>query len=912
MQRTIDAAPDFREQDADRAPEAAVDAPDDNQAAGLVQEERKHEAPDPARRDHGALAERPAKAEPKAADVVAEVAVEEEVDVAPVTAQQLGHQAVEATGTKAPEDDVDATAVEDAALADEVAAEAVVADDETVGAQTQRADAGAQASARLVREEVFTAMPRPAGDTDTEVAAAEVAQAADATGEEGGRDEVDTGEAEPLPVRGQEEVAADDDIGARAGDQPPAGTGGGDGHDNNGGRGGKGPEDGGDPDDEEPGDDGAEPEITPVGRRPADAETGEVEAAAAGERAGEAEPARDEAAAGGDTAERDPLDMLRAHRNLVGGIERLLDDAIANEDEGATSTTALELVTAQEEMDRFIAEQIAAGTLTPDQVEAVRAEPLDIADADHTDGTHAADPTERTADTVAGDAAGDSVNIDLADHLGPEDGEPSEHDRVMTELRERVDHANRMAERLTAARDAELIAGIPVDEWLVDAAADAAQEASEYYNRHDTLLDDIELGTYDTTDGNVHFSINPAIPEVGDTTDEPTGDWATPPPHYRPDIWPDGEDTATGDTSTGAPENTYDSPPYWDDSNWPEGPEGADPHKGGWDINVQDLDSGSGPSDSGRQQQEEVKALTGTVMEHIWNKLSLLHEKIVTSTESRTVERLRIVDGVMKVDLYKVSQIENTPLPSRYYLRTGHTGIRNGIFGGFREQKPVALKSVYGNNVSAAKIMARQERRQQQLHHARGSSGLLALATAVRTAYGAKADEHRARVIYRHEKSNFEFKHMQQRQHLRSQMQQTQQLRGALREERRQEIRDELRRLRYEERRFKQHHKTVKSQSVHHRAARGTLRASSKALKGTAKGSAWAAKKGAKGTAKVARRTADIAATRWAARQAGPGGNTRPPRNPGGRRSGRGPRRTPNQPPKAPNGSVNQQNAEDE
>lgn len=188
----------------------------------------------------------------------------------------------------------------------------------------------------------------------------------------------------------------------------------------------------------------------------------------------------------------------------------------------------------------------------------------------------------------------------------------------------------------------------------------------------------------------------------------------------------------------------------------------------------------------------------------------------------------------------------------------------------------------------------------------------MALATAVRTAYGAKADEHRARVIYRFEKSNFEFKQIQQRQHLKQQMQHTRYMRGAQREERRQEIRDELRRLRHEEHRFRQHHKSVKSQTLHRRAVRGTVKASGKAIKGTAKGSAWAAKKGAKGTAKVARRTTETAANRWAARQTGPGGSSRPPRNPIGRNSGRGPRRTPNDPPKTSNGTGNQQNSEDD
>src|SRR6185312_13668907 len=116
--------------------------------------------------------------------------------------------------------------------------------------------------------------------------------------------------------------------------------------------------------------------------------------------------------------------------------------------------------------------------------------------------------------------AGDDAATDSGEQPSAE--ELNDHDRVMSELRDRVEHANRMAERLTAARDAELIAGIPVDDWLVEAAGEAAREASEYYDQHGSVLDDIELGTYEMTDGNTHFSINPAIPEVADTTEDTT------------------------------------------------------------------------------------------------------------------------------------------------------------------------------------------------------------------------------------------------------------------------------------------------------------------------------------------------------------------------------------------------------
>lgn len=891
MQRTIDAAPDTREP-ADDQPAVHEIAPDDHQAAGLVQEEERHHAPDAAGRDTNSLAERPIQPAPDAEVAEDPEPVIDEVvsDVPPETTQELGQKAVDGAGAEVPDEAADDVPADAAALAET----------ELGDAAAPRAEAAAQASSRLLEDEVvFTAMPRStqemAAGGEAEQGDTEAGDAAgaldDDPGDGGDRSDARIGEAEQVRVTGEEEVVAGDDQRAGAGDQPPTGNG----NDNNGGRGGEGPEDGESPDDEEPGgDDGEEPGAEQAGRQRQSAD------------GGQAEP-------GAVPAERDPLETLRTHRQQIGEIDKRLDDAIAADDDEGANAAALELVTARDEMDQYIAEQIAAGKLTEDQVEAVRGEPLVDMEPDPSDAAGADEPAERTTDTAAGDDTGDKVDIDLSEHLRPEDDEPSEHDRVMSELRERVDHANKMAERLTSARDAELIAGVPVDEWLVEAAEDAAHEAYEYYNRNDTLLDDIELGIYDTTDGNVHFSINPAIPEVGDTpaADDATGDWPTQPPHYQPDIVDEG-DTPLGDTTPGKPENAHDSPPYWDASNWPDGPEGADPKKGGWDINVTDLDDGSGPSGSGSEQQEEVKALSGTVMEHIWNKLSTLHEKIVTKTENRTIERLRIVDGVMKVDLYKVSRIENSPLPSQYYLRTGHTGIRNGIFGGFREQKPIAFKSVYGNNVSAAKILARQERRQQQLHHTRGSNGLMALATAVRTAYGAKADEHRARVIYRHEKSNFEYKQMQQRQHLRFQLQDTHHMRGAQREERRQEIRDELRRLRHEEHRFRQHHRTVKAQRVHRRAARSTLKASGKAIKGGAKGTAWAARKGAKGTAKVARRTTETAANRWAARQAGPGGTNRPPRNPGGRRPGHGPRRTPNQSPKAPSGSGNQPNSEEE
>jgi hypothetical protein len=575
-----------------------------------------------------------------------------------------------------------------------------------------------------------------------------------------------------------------------------------------------------------------------------------------------------------------------------------LDEAIANEDEGAKSATALELVTAQEEMERYIADQLAAGYLTDDQVAAVRGEPVEDVERDHGDANLA----ERTADTATSDEAGDDVDIDLSDHLHPE--EPNEHDRVMTELRDRVEHANKMAERLTAARDAELIAGIPVDEWLVEAADAAAQEAHGYYNRNEAVLDDIELGSYDTTDGNVHFSINPAIPEAGDASADTAGNGRPVPPSDAPYHWP------TGDTAADRHDDTRHSPPYWGTSNWPEGPPDTDPKRGGWDINVHDLDPDSGSSDTGSKQYEEVKALSGSVMGLIWDKLGTLHEKIVTNTENRTVERLRIVSGVTSVDLYKVSQVERQLTPSRYYMTTGHTGFRNGVFGGFRERKLVPLTNVSGTNVHAAKIIARQERRQQQLNNTHGSNGLRVLATAVRTAYGAKVDEHRARVIYRFEKSNFEYDHMRQRQQLSSQMNQTRYMRGSQREERRQEIRDDLRRLRQEEHRFRQHHKSVKSQNIQRRAARGTLRVSGKAIKGTAKGTAWAAKRSAAGTAKAARHTTKSAANRWAARQAGPGGTQRSPRAPGSKRSGRGPRH--NTPPKAPNNAGDQHQTEDD
>lgn len=892
MPRTIDAGPDTVVEPADDQGEVRDTAPDDDQAAALVQEAPSDFAPAASRRDSDSLADRPVKAGPEAAADDEQPEAKEFVCRVPATTQQLGQKAVDGAGTEGADEETDR------ASAAAAPAEAEGIDDD---AATQRAEAGAQAGSRLLRDEVFTAMPRPTGEAaaEDEAAAADVVDVEEddpGGGVGGDRSDAPIGDAEPVRATGDEAVAPGDGSQAEAGDQPPVGNGG-DGNDNNGGRGGKGPEEGDEPDDEPGGDDGEEHEAEQAGRQRQSAD------------GDQAESAGEEASNGQDTVE-----TLRTHRSHVGELDKRLDDAIAAEDDDAARAAALELVAARDEMDRFIADQIAAGNLTEDQVDTVRGEPLPDVESEQGDAAGADGPAERTTDATGQDVTGEDIDIDLGDHLRPEDGEPSEHDRVMSELRERVEHANKMAERLTAARDAELIAGIPVDEWLVDAAADAAREASEYYNRNDVLLDDIELGIYDTTDGNVHFSINPAIPEAGDAAEDSTGDWPTPPPHYQPDLVPDGgygTDDSTAD-QRGYTGDTHDSPPYWDASNWPDGPEGADPKKGGWDIHVNDLDPGSGPHGTGSEQQEEVKALSGTVMEQIWNKLSTLHEKIVTKTENRTIERLRIVDGVTEVDLYKVSRIENTPLPSQYYLRTGHTGIRNGIFGGFREQKPVALRAVAGNHVHAAKILARQERRQQQLHHTRGSNGLMALATAVRTAYGAKADEHRARVIYRHEKSNFEYKHMQQRQHLKQQLHDTRYLRGSQREQQRQDIRDELRRLRHEEHRMRQHHKTVKAQRVHRRAVRGTLKASGKAVRVGAKGSAWAAKKGAQGTAKAARRTSETAARRWAARQAGPGGNNRPPRNPGGRRPGRGPRRTPNTTPKAPNGSGNQPNAEDD
>jgi hypothetical protein len=489
------------------------------------------------------------------------------------------------------------------------------------------------------------------------------------------------------------------------------------------------------------------------------------------------------------------------------------------------------------------------------------------------------------ADTDTGEA--DDVDYDLGDYIdnqGKGNADPAqvERERVLTELQDRIDHANRMADHIQAAQDLGALGGY-VDPYLADAAREASEAVQAYLDRYpdefadvaatSSVEDDVTRWTFDVPDTDV-------VPPLHGDMDTDLGDGG-------PEGSAIGDDPDLGSAET------------WDPLSFrPE--DDTTIHVGDVDSSVPMPDDLKGVP---KTDYEEVKTLGGAIMEKVWGRLSQLHERVVTKSDDRTIERLRILDKALKVDLYKITHGEDDFQRSAYYLATGRTGFRGGIQRGFREQQPVALRRAHGSDVRASNIIARQTRRQDVIHNTRGSAGLRTFAQVVKSTYDAKRDAHQSKLIYKHERTNARYDLTRERQALHARMIESRHDRGPRGDRTREAIRAEFRELRDRERDLRQHHRNVRRQGLGHRAVRTGGRLTGRAAVGSAKLGYKAAKGGArqgyKAATNVARRTndriGDLAAKRAAERTGTPvsprpAGTPRPPRDPSTPRTPAAPR----------------------